>query len=222
MIDILGRAVHDGDIVVVKGNNYGYENQKPMEIGVAIGESIYTLTSIRKAKDMFLVMNPSKYEIEIKEKILKAREEKLAATKKRAKEKAKNKANKVGTIYLMSRYLEAFLYLGYKTVETYADERLVETVTGNLYISLGTWIRDNKKKQLEKFSVIDLQERDYSTYSGRIPYQFVVLKNHKQYDEILGECIDLPDEIELNYPCKCLINNIPPYKTMTIKISNAK
>ena len=222
LVDILGRAIHDGDIVVVKGNGFGggFEgSQKRMEVGVAIGNSIHTLTSARRPRDMFLVMNPSKYEVDIKEQILKARENRKAASKAASKAKSANKADEVGAIYLMNRYEEAFLYLGYKKIESYADDELVETKVGKVYLSLGTWVQDTKKFENYKLENINTDYR-FSSFHGDIPYAFDILKGTKTYTEKIGRCIDLKEEFEINKKCECRINGVEPYGMLKVKILN--
>lgn len=223
LVDILGRAIHDGDIVVVKGSGYGggFEgSQKRMEVGVAIGNSIHTLTSSRRPRDMFLVMNPSKYELSIKEQVLDKRKKRDKEAKERAKARSVKKANEVGVIYMMSRYKEAFLYLGHKKVESYADDKLMETKEGHLYISLGTWVKD--RDIFESYTLNNLS-KDWcriSSSRGKLPYTFQIRKGHKTYEEKIGRCIDIKEEFEVKRDCECLINGEKPYNVLTVKVLN--
>ena len=69
--DILGRELHDNDLVVIKGSG-GYESSaKPMEVGVFLGKSVRTMTATRTARDMFLIENPGSMEMDLKNAILK-------------------------------------------------------------------------------------------------------------------------------------------------------
>lgn len=220
MIDILGRAIHDGDIVVAKGSAYtgGSDTpQKRMEVGVAIGNSIYTLTCHRSPRDIFLVVNPSKDELAIKERIIKARNEKIAESKKKAKQRVANKADEAGSIYITKQYLEVFLYLGYRKIEAYADGVLVETKIGNVYLSLETWVRNNARYNELELAHLNKLKSMYS-FHGEIPCTFDVLKGTKTIDSKIGECIDFKDEFTIERKCTCKINGKKPYDMLTIKI----
>ena len=225
MIDILGRAIHDGDIVVAKGTSYG-GSQKGMEVGVAIGNSIHTLTCNRNPRDLFLVMNPSKYELDIKEKILSARDKKLKATRNKAKEKSKKeyKVKEPGLIFMTSMQKKAFVYMGYKKVESYADDNLIDTKEGHLYIELGYYVDKNEErlKQLKEYDMNNLiADRRISSFHGQIPYDFEILKGHKVIEKELGRVVNMQEEYEFIVDCECFINGKKPYNKLKVKILNA-
>lgn len=68
--DILGRELHDGDVCVGKGTGRYVAG---MDVGVWSGKSIaFRGGGKRSMGDVFLVVNPSKEELEIKEEIEKS------------------------------------------------------------------------------------------------------------------------------------------------------
>ena len=137
--DILGRELHDNDLVVIKGSG-GYESAaKPMEVGVFLGKSVRTMTATRTARDMFLIENPGSMEMDLKNAILKKIADEKAASKAKQTQKNKQSANEVGGIYKMHQYEEVLLYCGKKRVTVYKNGVLARQEEGHLYISAGKW-----------------------------------------------------------------------------------
>lgn len=142
MLDILGRKLKEGDLVVVKGNG-GYETRaKAMEVGIVRKNSVRTLTATRNPRDKFLIQYPSARELEIRDQILKQEEEEKEKAKKRAAERAENKkknpAIKRGTVY-KNYNNDCFLYYGYGTCEVYSKGVLTASKTGHMYIHIYPW-----------------------------------------------------------------------------------
>ena len=216
-------SLNEGDIVVVKGNGGQYSAQKSMEIGIRVGDTIKTLTCSRNPSDKFLVKNPTEEEEKIKAEILnQIANKKLKAAKKAAKS-SKLKANKVGTIYKVSRYNEVFVYVGKAKVEAYYDGVLGCEETGNLYISLGC------RKNKSDFDSIDMKKliefigkTSLSTFStDRISSQCDFVKTNKVYSEIYGEVTDFTQDFEINFDCTARINGVAPYEKGCLKIKKA-
>ena len=183
--DILGREIKENDIVVVKGN-YGCA----MEVGVFIGKSVRTMNGPRSAKDMFLVERPGAKELEIKKDILdKMAAEKAAAAIEKAK-KANQKADIPGTIYLMSRDKQVFLYCGKCLVSTYTDGNLTEQVEGYFYLPGAHFVGDNPTR-IATFDFDHFKSRNNLCFGAPTP-QTGVKKYEKAYQQI-----DIPDEFEL-------------------------
>lgn len=223
MLDILNRPINEGDIVVVKGNGGQYSSQKSMEIGIRVGDTIKTLTCSRNPSDKFLVKNPTEEEEKIKAEILNQIASKKLKAAKKAAESSKLKANKVGTIYKVSRYNEVFVYVGKAKVEAYYDGVLGCEETGNLYISLGC------RKNKSDFDSIDMKKliefigkTSLSTFStDRISSQCDFVKTNKVYSEIYGEVTDFTQDFEINFDCMARINGVAPYEKGCLKIKKA-
>ena len=67
MEDILGRELHDGDVCVGKGTG---RNVRGMDIGIWSGKSIAFKGGNKQSMgDVFLVVNPTEEELEIKREI---------------------------------------------------------------------------------------------------------------------------------------------------------
>lgn len=223
MLDILNRTIKEGDIVVVKGNGSSYSSsQKSMEVGIRMGDSIKTLTCSRNPSDKFLIENPGPKELEIKEEIL----SKIAASKRASAMKAaassKLKADKPGTIYLMSRYNAVFVYLGKVKVQGYFDDVLGAEEEGKLYVLLETWNRDKSTYShldMKKFKEL-LSKRYLSTFNtSTISRDFEFIKSNKTYQEILGEISDFDPNFEIEFDCTCTVNGVAPYKKGCYKIT---
>ena len=88
MEDILGRELHDGDIVVTKGNQ-ATGDKRSMAVGIYRKKSVRIQGGKwRTAKDMFLVENPTAVELGIKEIILREIELEKAEAEIRKKKTA--------------------------------------------------------------------------------------------------------------------------------------
>ena len=226
MKDILGREIKEGDIVIVKGSGSQYSSgpTKSMEVGIRMGNTIRTLTCCRNPKDKYLIENPCSVELDIKDKIL----SNLADAKSKANAKAlartKQIANVPGTIYLMSRYDEAFLYMGNVYLRSYKDGNLVFEQKSHLYISLATHIRDKNEYKSIKMSDVKFkvfQRGGLSTFNDdSVGYSFDLLKSHKSYTEILGKVDDFIPELSIEYNCNCTVNGVLPYEKGLYTVSS--
>lgn len=217
MFDILGRQINEGDVVVVKGNGSMYGGStKFMEVGIRHGESIKTLSCSRNPKDKFLVVNPSKEELEIKEQIL----EKMEG--KKPMKVAKDKAKTVGTIYKLNRHSQLFVYMGNVKVESYKDTVLSCTQEGNLYINLGWNHKDlSKFKSMTQKELIDyLREyRHLCVFGDTMANDFEFVKSYKVYDEVVGSVTGLEDEILIHYDWSGKIDGVFPYEEGIYRIT---
>lgn len=222
MFDILNREIKEGDIVVVKGNGNHTSRTKSMEIGVRVGDTIKTLSCSRDPGDKFLVVNPTEDEIKIKEQILCDMAARKAKTKAKSAERSKQKANKVGAIYQVSRYNELFIYLGKATLDSYKDGIHDTQQVGNLYISLGTHVRDltkyEKMTASELTKLIEGRSGLNVWHTGNIGSAFDFVKTNKIYEKLIGEVVDLGEELTIEYDCTCSINGIKPYEKGQYKI----
>lgn len=215
MLDILNRPIKEGDIVIVKGNG-GYGGyQKSMEVGIRIGESIRTLSCSRNPSDKFLVENPGAKELEIRDEIYAQIAARKAKSAKKAAAASKLKADKPGTIYLVSRYNEAFIYLGKVKIEGYFDGVFGNSKEGKVYVSLGTWIKDKTKyasMNMEELKEI-MKGRYLSVFERTsMPSSFEFIKTNKIYQEILGSVVDFDPNFEISFDCTCSINGVHPYE----------
>lgn len=181
MKDILGRELKENDIVVVKGNGSNFSNtkQKGMEVGIVRGKSVRTLTGNRNPQDKFLVVNPSKEELEIKETILNLIELKKSSKKKRVSVTS----SEIGGVYLYDvRHEYRCVYLGYGTLTVYKNNILYEQLTRHFYLDIS-----NRKESLkESINIINLdKEIEHTFHYYHLDPNFL-LKNHKTVIEKLG------------------------------------
>ena len=222
MLDILNRPIKEGDIVIVKGNG-GYGGyQKSMEVGIRIGESIRTLSCSRNPSDKFLVENPGTKELEIKDEIYAQIAAKKAKSAKKAAEASKLKADIPGTIYMVSRYNEAFIYLGKVKIEGYFDDIFGCSKEGKVYVSLETWVKDKSKyvsMNMEELKEI-IKGRYLSVFdTNSLPNNFEFIKTNKTYQEVLGKVSDFDPNFEVSFDCTCTINGAHPYEKGHYKFS---
>ena len=139
MQDILGRELHDGDIVVTKGNQA--TDKRAMAIGIYRKKSVRIQGGKwRTAKDMFLVENPTAVELGIKEIILREIELEKADADIRKRKTASQIADEVGQIYILSDGY-AYLYCGWANIHK-THHGNSEVYDGYVYLPL--WYgRDN-------------------------------------------------------------------------------
>jgi hypothetical protein len=192
--DILGRELHDNDLVVIKGSG-GYESAaKPMEVGIFLGKSVRTMTATRTARDMFLIENPGSMELSLKNAILKKIADEKAASKAKQSQKNKQAANVIGRIYKVTKDEEILLYCGKKRVTIYKDGAICSQEEGHLYLSAGRWIRDESK-------VPNLDFRDFIANEERVIASFGmyhevdVLKNYKKFAKEF-HTVSVPDSFQ--------------------------
>ena len=137
MIDILGRELKEGDIVVVKGNGsyYSRKKTKEMEVGIVCKNSVKTLTGNRNPHDKFFVAQPTEKELEIKKAILQSMELKEKSKKKRAKVKTKS-----GYIYKCNPshncWSDYCLCVGLGKVSIKLNGKLEKELAGQIYFPI--------------------------------------------------------------------------------------
>lgn len=211
MEDILGRELHDGDIVVTKGNQ-ATGDKRAMAVGIYRKKSVRIQGGKwRTAKDMFLVENPTAVELGIKEIILREIELEKAETEIRKKKTANQIADTVGQIYVFSDGM-AYLYCGFAHIRR-DNNGAKETLDGYLYLPL--WYG----RDLIIPSYIGLQELNWNSIKSYIQHNhftsvidFKLTKNPAKYQKIfpMREVITLPEkekficdwmtyEIEINF-----------------------
>ena len=193
--DILGRELHDNDIVVVKGSG-GYESAaKPMEVGVFLGKSVRTINGTRSARDMFLVENPSSMEEDLRKAILeKIAKEKLATAQKQAKKKTQP-ANVVGMIYKMTKDKEVFLYCGKKKVSVYKNGQLIAQSSGHFYLSGARFVRNDTHVSGFTFDTfVKENENSLSQWGGY--HDMKTQTSVKNYETIYHQ-VSIPDTFEM-------------------------
>lgn len=192
MKDILGRELHEGDVVVCKGNGSSYDSgpTKSMEIGIIRGKGVRTLTSWRNPRDKFLVEHPSETDMQVVKEIYKGIDDRKHKVKENQAKKIKG--NEVGKIYKNTKGV--YLYLGkgevtsqrvyrkYNTligaIETVNGD--VKTSSGNIYIEI---TRDLQLRGVHSFN-------DIKNYLSSVSYGdslVEVLKGYKAVDDSIGE-----------------------------------
>jgi hypothetical protein len=198
MKDILGKPVHEYDLVIAKGLGTTYVG---VDIGIVVGGQIRTEESTHPMFGCYLIREPSAEELEIKNRILTqmAKEKADAAA---LKETRKNqKANIVGTIYKTST--GEFIYCGKKKVKiVYEDLTANKSVglldkVGNMYFPTDYYTAGMTFNDLITERV---KRRCYSSSYGRgyIVDDHVVMKGVKSFDAIVGH-IDVPAKFEMEY-----------------------
>lgn len=192
MKDILGRELKDGDVCVGKGTG---RDVRGMDVGIWHGKSIaFKGGNHRSMGDVFLVVNPSEAELNIKKEI----EDALAA--KEAERKKKNSKDtiplsklEVGGIYRATNGLE-YLYLGMRRVilkDLYRN--LSREEVGNCFVH----VYSNESEEAIKNRILTIR-----TYRGE--HNISVLKWNKKLTE-------LTEKINLEFPMKKEFDNHKGY-----------
>lgn len=198
MKDIMGKPVHEHDLVIAKGLGTTYVG---VDIGVVVGEQIRTEESTHPMFGCYLIRDPSAEELEIKNRILaQIAKEQADAAALRATRKSQ-KANVVGTIYQTST--GEFIYCGKKKVSiVYEDltakrSTVLQEKTGNLYFPAKYY---NPGMTFEDLIAERIKQCYYSSSSGRsdIVDDYVVLKGIKSFDAVTGN-IDVPAKFEIEH-----------------------
>ena len=192
MKDILGRELHEGDVVVCKGSGSSYDGTpaKAMELGIIRGEGVRTLTSWRNPRDKFLVEHPSEMDMQVVKEIYKGIDDRKHKVKEN--QAKKTKGNEVGKIYKNTKGV--YLYLGkgevtsqriYRRHNTLISE--IETINGDVKTSSGNiYIEITRDLQLR--GVHDFN--DIKNYISSVSYGdslVEVLKGYKAVDNSIGE-----------------------------------
>lgn len=188
--DILGRELHEGDIVVVKGNG-GYGNpSKAMEVGIMQKNSVRTITGCRNPRDKFLVVHPSEKELEIKKTILQAMELK--------KKKKKINATQIGMIYKINsshnNYCNYCIYLGYGKAK-YIKDGVMEERIGHTYLMYSD-SSDKVEAGLFKtlYEVLSQMSQHYF-----FDFEKTVLKSPKSVISEVGTINDVEADIDYSW-----------------------
>lgn len=199
MKDILGRELHEGDVVVCKGSGSSYDGTpaKAMEIGIIRGEGVRTLTSWRNPRDKFLIEHPSKRDMQVIEQI----KQKMRQSKQATLEKQKNrfKASEVGKVYKNSKGY--FLYLGKGTVDITSRMWRVDwntkrediissknTYSGHIYLEIRNF---SKEMNFE-----DIINKVFNVSYGYL--NIGVLKSYKTVDKYICDIKDTRNHIEFS------------------------
>lgn len=192
MKDILGRELHEGDVVVCKGSGSSYDGTpaKAMELGIIRGEGVRTLTSWRNPRDKFLIEHPSEMDMQVVKEIYKGIDDRKHKVKEN--QAKKTKGNEVGKIYKNTKGV--YLYLGkgevtsqriYRRHNTLISE--IETINGDVKTSSGNiYIEITRDLQLR--GVHDFN--DIKNYISSVSYGdslVEVLKGYKAVDNSVGE-----------------------------------
>ena len=211
MEDILGRELHDGDIVVTKGNQ-ATGDKRAMAVGIYRKKSVRIQGGKwRTAKDMFLVENPTAVELGIKEIILREIELEKAESEIRKKKTANQITDTPGQIYVFSDGT-AYLYCGNSHIRR-DNNGSKESLDGHLYLPL--WY--GRDLIIPRYT--EIQNLDWNTVKSYIQHQrftavidFKLTKNPAKYQKVfpMREAIKLPEkekficdwmtyEIEINF-----------------------
>lgn len=176
--DILGRELHDGDVCVGKGTGRYVAG---MDVGVWMGKSIaFRGGGKRSMGDVFLVVNPSKEELEIKEEIEKSLS-KIEAKRKEKESMSTIPLSKlqVGGVYKCNNG-QTYIYLGKRKVTLSDCYRSRDNITeGHCFVYVNAEWTDDKIKE----NILNV-----NTY--RRTHDIDVLKGNKKLTELI-RCIDL-------------------------------
>lgn len=177
-LDILGRELHDGDVCVGKGTG---RDVAGMDVGVWNGKSIaFRGGNKRSMRDVFLDVNPSKEELEIKKEIEKSLSE-IEAKRKAKESMATIPLSKlqVGGIYRCDNG-SVYIYLGKRKVTLEHDYKSrTKTMEGQCFVYVyPNWSDDEVREKILSIN----------TYHGT--HNIEILKGNKKLTELI-RCIDL-------------------------------
>lgn len=185
MQDLLGRTLKDGDMCI--GMAIG-RNSSGMHLGIFQGSSVIYLTYDKEhitrscTSNTYLIANPTKEELEVKNKI----EELLLEQENKKKEKAKIKTLplsklEVGGIY-ESTQGQHYIYLGKRTVTFTALESKLERIEeGHCFVYF--YLSDNSTDEDILESLLHINTYKYS-------HNIDVLKGNKKLTKLVRK-IDL-------------------------------
>lgn len=171
--DILGRELHDGDVCVGKGTGRYVTG---MDVGIWSGKSIaFRGGGKRSMGDVFLVANPSKEELEIKEEIEKSLSE-IDARRKAKESMSTIPLSKLqeGGVYKCNNG-QIYIYLGKRkvTLEDYRRNHN-DIEEGNCFVYVNAkWSDDEIKENI----------LNVNTYRGT--HNIDVLKGNKKLTELI-------------------------------------
>ena len=196
MQDILGRELHDGDIVVTKGNQ-ATGTKRSMAVGIFRGKSVRIQGGKwRTASDMFLVENPTPVELGIKEIILREIELEKAEAAMHQKKTAHQIADEPGQLYVFSDNT-VYLYCGYWH---YDKMHRGNREIGNGHIYFPLWHIDCPSTSPENFCGIDWKGIETFIRLKRSTAVIFckVLKNPGKYKKIypMSAKAEIPERME--------------------------
>lgn len=204
MKDILGRELKDGDLCI--GMAIG-RNSSGMHIGVFQGSSVVRLSgseTLHKSctSNTYLIENPTKEEVVIKNKILKLLEEEAASRERKSKLKTIPLSKlEVGGIY-KSTNDDYYLYLGKRKV-TFKNlmRRTEETQEGQCFLDV--WNAD--------LSPDDIISVDRMVNTWRTEHRITVLKGNKKLTELVRK-------IDLTFPLVKKVNKDTRYEHLNLEL----
>lgn len=152
MKDILGREINQNDLVVAKGTGR-YNNG--LRVGIFNGNSVRFKNSCGSYNQVFLIENPSEFELKYKNEILEQINKEKQLIEEREKERKSKKAIPKKELIIGQQYItdtdSKVIYLGYGKVNEYQaylgryeDWRLTKEEEGFIYINEG-WKQDEVK-----------------------------------------------------------------------------
>ena len=121
MRDVLGRTIKEGDLVCAKGTG---RCNNGLNIGIYMGNSVQFLNFRANYTELFLIENPSKTEIEHKNKILeevreREEEKRQLEEKRKALKRIPKKDLIIGGVYKTDKG-EKLVYLGKGTIKEFS------------------------------------------------------------------------------------------------------
>lgn len=177
-IDILGRELHDGDVCVGKGTG---SDVAGMDVGVWKGKSIaFRGGDKRSMGDVFLVVNPSEKELEIKAEI----EKTLSEIEAKRKEKDSIPTIplsklQVGGVYKCNNG-QTYIYLGRRKVTLSDCYRSRDNITeGHCFVYVNAEWRDD-----------NIKENILNVNTFHKTHNIEVLKGNKKLTELV-RCVGL-------------------------------
>lgn len=207
MEDILGREINDYDIVVAKGTGRYVIG---MNVGMWLGKSIVSKDlHKRSCSDVYLVENPTKAEITIRDGIIKGlKDEKSKANEIKSQKGIPTKELVVGHLYKGVNGKEVY-YLGKCKITLYVQFRgtrqILTSVGGYFYLSgrvddlLSCFDNYNVKYASENIKglVVKNRKKLIEKLDGSIELETEFSYNKKQYNrynseyEVVVEYLDL-------------------------------
>ena len=136
MKDIMGRELHEGDIVVCMAIG---QNSTGMHLGVQMaGNSVLTKYGMKSSRNRYLIENPTKMEREYVDALLESRKNELDERKKKEAERKSKRAIRQKDLIEGHRYEDdrenIWVYMGKRVVIITKDDRSSNSQRGYLYL----------------------------------------------------------------------------------------
>lgn len=174
MKDIMGRELHEGDIVVCMAIG---QNSTGMHLGVQMaGNSVLTKYGMKSSRNRYLIENPTKMEREYVDALLESRKNELDERKKKEAERKSKRAIRQKDLIEGHRYEDdrgnIWVYMGKRVVIITKDDRSSNSQCGYLYLR---------------------PEEEARIVCNEVPFEYLsaatILKTPKRLTKDLGESV---------------------------------